>query len=124
MKISVLDVSRRFGDFATLDRVDLEVRSGELLALLGPVVAELTVMPPTMPEPVFVLAWGMKFTVTPAMVPEGPTGVLWPVPPPSSIFELLKEKLLLPAKAPLLLSCPCVLEPAGVPPDPPMTRQE
>ena len=36
MKISVLDVSKRFGDFAALDRVNLEVRSGELLALLGP----------------------------------------------------------------------------------------
>src|ERR1700728_2759000 len=36
MKISVLDVSKRYGDFAALDHVDLEVRSGELLALLGP----------------------------------------------------------------------------------------
>ena len=36
MRISVLDVSKRFGDFAALDRVNLEVRSGELLALLGP----------------------------------------------------------------------------------------
>src|SRR5580700_3796547 len=36
MKISIVDVARRFGDFAALDRVDLEVRSGELLALLGP----------------------------------------------------------------------------------------
>ena len=36
MKISVLDVSKRFGDFAALDQVKLEVRSGELLALLGP----------------------------------------------------------------------------------------
>src|SRR6478752_8614104 len=36
MKISVLDVSKRFGDFAALDRVNLEVRSGELLSLLGP----------------------------------------------------------------------------------------
>jgi sulfate/thiosulfate transport system ATP-binding protein len=36
MKISVLDVTKRFGDFAALDHVDLEVRSGELLALLGP----------------------------------------------------------------------------------------
>jgi sulfate transport system ATP-binding protein len=36
MKISVIDVSKRFGSFAALDHVDLEVRSGELLALLGP----------------------------------------------------------------------------------------
>jgi sulfate/thiosulfate transport system ATP-binding protein len=36
MKISVLDVTKRYGDFAALDHVDLEVRSGELLALLGP----------------------------------------------------------------------------------------
>jgi sulfate transport system ATP-binding protein len=36
MKISIIDVSKRFGNFAALDRVNLEVRSGELLALLGP----------------------------------------------------------------------------------------
>jgi sulfate/thiosulfate transport system ATP-binding protein len=36
MKISLLDVTKRFGDFAALDRVNLEVQSGELLALLGP----------------------------------------------------------------------------------------
>src|SRR5580658_5928879 len=36
VKISATDVSKRFGAFAALDRVDLEVRSGELLALLGP----------------------------------------------------------------------------------------
>ncbi len=36
MKISVIDVSKRFGSFAALDHVNLEVRSGELLALLGP----------------------------------------------------------------------------------------
>ena len=36
MRISVVKVSRCFGDFAALDQVDLEVRSGELLALLGP----------------------------------------------------------------------------------------
>jgi len=36
MRISVVDVSKRFGTFAALDRVDLDVRSGELLALLGP----------------------------------------------------------------------------------------
>jgi sulfate/thiosulfate transport system ATP-binding protein len=36
MKISVIDATKRFGDFAALDQVNLEVRSGELLALLGP----------------------------------------------------------------------------------------
>src|SRR6266581_946489 len=36
MRISVLNVSKRFGDFTALDRVKLEMRSGELLALLGP----------------------------------------------------------------------------------------
>jgi len=36
VKISVVDVVKRFGDFLALDRVRLEVRSGELLALLGP----------------------------------------------------------------------------------------
>jgi len=36
VKISATDVSKRFGTFAALDRVNLEVRSGELLALLGP----------------------------------------------------------------------------------------
>src|SRR5262249_8281550 len=36
MDISVVDVSKRFGGFLALDRVNLEVRSGELLALLGP----------------------------------------------------------------------------------------
>ena len=36
MKIALHDVSRRFGPFAALDRVDLDIPSGELLALLGP----------------------------------------------------------------------------------------
>jgi sulfate transport system ATP-binding protein len=36
VKISIVDVSKRFGTFAALDHVNLEVRSGELLALLGP----------------------------------------------------------------------------------------
>jgi len=36
MKISVIGASKRFGDFTALKEVDLEVRSGELLALLGP----------------------------------------------------------------------------------------
>lgn len=36
MRISVVDVAKRFGDFAALDHVNLDVRSGELLALLGP----------------------------------------------------------------------------------------
>jgi sulfate transport system ATP-binding protein len=36
MKISLVDVVKRFGDFVALDNVRLEVHSGELLALLGP----------------------------------------------------------------------------------------
>src|ERR1700691_1591875 len=36
MRISILGVAKRFGDFTALDRVNLEVRSGELIALLGP----------------------------------------------------------------------------------------
>jgi sulfate transport system ATP-binding protein len=36
MKISIVDVTKRYGDFAALDHVNLDVRSGELLALLGP----------------------------------------------------------------------------------------
>jgi len=36
MRISAIDVVKRFGNFTALDHVRLEVRSGELLALLGP----------------------------------------------------------------------------------------
>ena len=36
MKISALDVTKRFGNFAALDKIALEVHAGELLALLGP----------------------------------------------------------------------------------------
>src|SRR5262249_1761447 len=36
MKMSLIGVSKRFGTFTALDHVNLEVRSGELLALLGP----------------------------------------------------------------------------------------
>src|SRR5258708_31905669 len=36
MRISILDVTKRFGDFTALDQVRLDVRSGELIALLGP----------------------------------------------------------------------------------------
>src|SRR5262249_56164868 len=36
MKISLIGVSKQFGSFSALDHVNLEVRSGELLALLGP----------------------------------------------------------------------------------------
>jgi len=36
MSIEVRKLCKRFGDFTALDQVDLEVRSGELLALLGP----------------------------------------------------------------------------------------
>ncbi|HYD65472.1 sulfate ABC transporter ATP-binding protein [Azospirillum sp.] len=36
MTIQVSGISKRFGDYVALDSVDLEVRSGELLALLGP----------------------------------------------------------------------------------------
>ena len=36
MRISVHDVTKRFGDFTALDGVKLGVRSGELIALLGP----------------------------------------------------------------------------------------
>ena len=36
MSIEVIDVSKRFGSYLALDRVSLEVRQGELMALLGP----------------------------------------------------------------------------------------
>jgi len=36
MKISIQDVSKRFGTFTALERVNLDIRSGELVALLGP----------------------------------------------------------------------------------------
>lgn len=36
MKISIHDVSKRFGSFTALERVNLDIRSGELIALLGP----------------------------------------------------------------------------------------
>jgi sulfate transport system ATP-binding protein len=36
MKITVRNVTRRFGAFTALAGVDLEIRSGELIALLGP----------------------------------------------------------------------------------------
>src|SRR5262245_64930460 len=36
MKIALHDVTKRFGAFAALDRVELEVPSGELIPLLGP----------------------------------------------------------------------------------------
>jgi sulfate/thiosulfate transport system ATP-binding protein len=36
VKISLVGVSKRFGSFTALDHVNLEVRSGELLAVLGP----------------------------------------------------------------------------------------
>ena len=36
MSIEIRGVNRRFGNFAALDDVNLEVRTGELLALLGP----------------------------------------------------------------------------------------
>ena len=36
MKIALHDVSRRFGPFAALEHVNLDIHSGELVALLGP----------------------------------------------------------------------------------------
>ena len=36
MRIDVQDISKRFGDFAALDDVTLEVPEGSLTALLGP----------------------------------------------------------------------------------------
>lgn len=36
MSITIKDVSKRFGDFLALDRVNVEAPSGSLLALLGP----------------------------------------------------------------------------------------
>src|SRR6516162_5936248 len=36
MSITIKSLSKRFGDFQALDDINLEVRDGELLALLGP----------------------------------------------------------------------------------------
>src|SRR6266581_3065928 len=36
MKISMVDVTKRFGTFAALEEVNLEIQSGELIAILGP----------------------------------------------------------------------------------------
>ena len=36
MRISVLNATKRFGAFTALEDVNLDIQSGELLALLGP----------------------------------------------------------------------------------------
>ena len=36
MKITLVDVTKRFGAFAALEDVNLEIHSGELIAILGP----------------------------------------------------------------------------------------
>ena len=36
MKIALHDITKRFGAFTPLDRIDLDIASGELVALLGP----------------------------------------------------------------------------------------
>jgi len=36
MKISMVNVTKRFGTFAALEGVNLEIQSGELIAILGP----------------------------------------------------------------------------------------
>ena len=36
MRISIHDVNKRFGNFTALDQVNLDIHSGELVALLGP----------------------------------------------------------------------------------------
>jgi sulfate/thiosulfate transport system ATP-binding protein len=36
ISIEVIDVSKRFGSYLALDQVSLDVREGELMALLGP----------------------------------------------------------------------------------------